>query len=266
MPNRRSWQDSFDRLELARRDEGVPDDSDALQLRAVDMNKASAEPADSKACAAATHKLSAPGFMLIGDWAFCHEDAVKPGQAGTPKRRAKSASPKVPPRKRDEPPRAAKVAQTKAASAKVSKPRNRKPRASAPDLKLAYVAPAPIIVRLNTPPEPPAEMLGNSPLPRNVSLAPYNKPGLFGLIGSWLRLAARRAPLPRRLRKPDGKIAKPRNVLDTHKLDELRAENQELRRQLETLLANKEAVTPQGLTTPAGVSPARPRRRGKTRS
>jgi hypothetical protein len=109
-------------------------------------------------------------------------------------------------------------------------------------------------------------MLGNSPLPRNVSLAPYNKPGLFGLIGSWLRLAARRAPLPRRLRKPDGKIAKPRNVLDTHKLDELRAENQELRRQLETLLANKEAVTPQGLTTPAGVSPARPRRRGKTRS
>jgi hypothetical protein len=260
MPNSRSWQDSFDKLELARREDGGLHASEAFEIRAVDKSKLRADTADVKACTAATPKLAAPGFMLIGDRAFCDEVAVKVGQADTPKRRAKSASPKVPPCTRAAPQRAAKAAKSKAASDKVPKPRKRRPRASPSDSKPANVALTPLIVSLIAPREAYAEMSANSPLPRHASLAPYRKPGLFGLIGSWLRLATRLPLLPKSLRKPAESLSQTSDDLGA-----LKAENEELRRQLESLLARQEAESPPWVTTPAGKAPARPRRRGGTR-
>jgi hypothetical protein len=107
-----------------------------------------------------------------------------------------------------------------------------------------------------------AEPLLITPLPRSASLARYNKRGLFGLIGSWLRLAARRPKLPESLRRPARKQSAPRDNLAA-----LREENKQLRRELEALRA-KQADTPpwltspEGATTPAGDVPARPPRRG----
>jgi hypothetical protein len=107
-----------------------------------------------------------------------------------------------------------------------------------------------------------AEPLLIMPLPHSTSLARYNKRGLFGLIGSWLRLAARRPRLPESLRRPARKDQAPRNDLAA-----LKEENKQLRRELEALRA-KQAETPPwdtlpaGLTTPTGDVPARPRRRG----
>ena len=110
---------------------------------------------------------------------------------------------------------------------------------------------------------PAAEPLPVTPLPRSASLARYRKPGLFGLIGSWLRLAARRPKLPEALKGPARKKDPPGDDVGA-----LRAENKRLRRELEALLALREAEranSPPWVTTPAGDAPARPRRRGGTR-
>ena len=108
-----------------------------------------------------------------------------------------------------------------------------------------------------------AEPLLITPLPRSASLARYNKRGLFGLIGSWLRLATRRPRLPESLRRPARKDGSPRDDLAA-----LRSENKWLRRELEALKALQEvhrAETPpwatDRVTTPAEDAPARPRRR-----
>jgi hypothetical protein len=79
----------------------------------------------------------------------------------------------------------------------------------------------------------------SAPLPRNASLAVYRKPGLFGLIGSWLRNTVTSITGDDRKRSHwagQRKAAKRKPALGTmHELAALRDENVRLRAQIEAL-------------------------------
>lgn len=276
MLNTRSWQDSFDRLETSRREERRRE-AEERQIRAADAAyaRASLEVAN----ATVTSKAEATGFMLEPLQADQAEMLVKPKQPSK-SAIAKSPSAKAKPRKRAAPRRTARVekprtarpkvtgpkvtgskaAGSKAAGPKVPKPIAAKSLVSPPRNAPAQVTPPPAVGLPRKLPSTAAEPLLITPLPHHASLAPYRKPGLFGLIGSWLRLAARSPGLPGKLGKPARQPCPPRNDMAA-----LRAENRQLRRELEALLA-LQANTPPWSTTPAGDAPARPRPRGGTRA
>ena len=257
MQKTRSWQDSFDRLEASRRDEQQMRDAEERQIR---LAEAAYDRASLKvAHAEKTTIVETIGFMLADAQSDQAEVLVKPKP---PARVAK--------------PRVAKphTARPKAASAKVAKERAAVPQRPesiafeshtiAPPDSPPHTTPQPSEPASASPSRVAAEPLLITPLPRNAALAPYRKPGLFGLIGSWLRLAARRPKLPVNLRRPARKDGQPRDDLAA-----LKAENEKLRRQIEALLTLQEverASTPPWATTPAGDVPARPRRRGGIRA
>ncbi len=256
MQKARSWQDSFDRLEAVRRDERQMHDAEEQQVR-------DAEAAYARAVAMEAEKPAAPGFMLGSENADSGEALTKPKKLAKPE---KLASPKPPasPKKLAKPKQRAKSGTRKSASRKpaaprrvaakakppVAKSRPAKPRKSAPRRKPANAALPPAIALPSEIPAAPAEQLLITPLPRSASLAPYRKTGLFGLIGSWLRIATRQATsglagsvrrpnMKPKARKPAGQFRAPFD-----EVAELRDENARLRSQLEALLALQEkAVT-----------------------
>jgi hypothetical protein len=258
MQKSRSWQDSFDRLALARREESALREDELRQVR-------DAEAAYAKASAAGAGLAATKGFMLAD------EQPDKPEVLDKPKRPAKPAARKASPRK---PRRAARLAKPKVPGAKAAKPKTAKPKAPKSIVMEPGIAPTPSEPSATAPPpvmaeaqvasSPRPEALLITPLPRHASLAPYRKPGLFGLIGSWLRLAARRPALPTNLRRHSASEKPPRDDVAA-----LKAENEKLRRQLKDLLAQQDAERasqPPWLTAPAGDVPARPRRRGGPRA
>lgn len=210
MQKTRSWQESFDRLEAARREERHLLEAEAKQLR-------DAEAAYAGAAARKAEKPAQPTLPLVS--AKPDADAL----LVRPKRQSKQAA-KPAPRKRSAARRTAANAQPKLA----------KPRA-ARQHKPAVAALPPSISQPADWPATPAELPPITPLPRNASLAPYRKTGLFGLIDSWLRIAKRQAAsgIAAGVRRPE---LKPKPPAPSDEVAELRAENERLRRQLEALL------------------------------
>lgn len=180
MQKTRSWQESFDRLEAARRAEQRLLDADEWRIR-------DAETAYAKAAALElvkpVGKPAAPALLLVSAQPDHCEDLVKPRQRAKPAAKPKRA--KAGPRKRTSAKRTAAKAKARA-----SKPRAAKPRISAQPTPGA-TPPAPVLP--NALPASPAEELLITPLPRSASLTRYRKPGLFSLIGSWLRTGTRHA-------------------------------------------------------------------------
>ena len=206
MQKTRSWQDSFDRLEAAQREE--------RQVRAAETRQArEAEAAHAMADVAKASMPAAPDFMLISAKPETDQRPVKT------KPQAKAA-----PRKRAAAQRTATKAKQTAA----------KPRAARKSKTALPPAPAPA-----QPAAQPAELLLITPLPRSAALTPYRKTGLFGLIGSWLRIATRQAAtgVAGSVRRPKLQ-ANPRRQID--ELAKLRAENARLRHQLEAMLSFQE--------------------------
>ena len=255
MQKARSWQDSFDKLEAARRDERQMHDAEEQQIR-------DAEAAYAKAVAMEAEKPAAPGFMLGSENADSGEALTRPKKLARPKppaspkklakpkQQAKSGTRKPAPRKPAAPRRVAAEAKPQVVQSQAAKPRK-----SAPRRKPANAALPPAIALPSEVPAAPTEQLpitplSITPLPRSASLAPYRKTGLFGLIGSWLRIATRQATsglagsvrrpnMKPKARKPAGQFRAPFD-----EVAELRAENARLRSQLEALLALQEkAVT-----------------------
>ena len=284
MQMNRNWQDSFDRLEQSRRKEQRMREADEREMRLAEAayDQASLEAASEEL----PNQAETTGFMLadaMPDQAEVLVTAKPPAKSPA----AKSPDTKVNPRKRAAPRRKARVAKPRTAKPRLAKPRTAKskaaksgtarakPRAAALELieppttqSLASLARSQP-VSAATPPvmaaraQSPAEPLLITPLPRSASLARYRKLGLFGLIGSWLRLAASLPKLPEKLRGPARNDGQPRDDLAA-----LKAENKQLRRELEALLVLREAEraetppwasTP--MATPAEDAPARPRRR-----
>lgn len=221
MPKTRSWQESFDMLEAARRAERHLADADTRNLR-------DAEAAYARAAALEAGKSTPPAFLLPGTGQDSDEPLVSPKPA-VRKGPVKKGRTKTAPRKRAAARRTAEKARPK-----LAKPDAVKPRKSA-------LAAQPTVDLPASPAQPaqPAELHPVTPLPRSAALAPYRKPGLFGLIGSWLRIAKRQtasgfAGGARRT------AIKPKPHRHRDELAELRAENESLRRQLEALLAFQE--------------------------
>ena len=292
MQMNRNWQDSFDRLEQSRREEQRMREAEEREMRLSEA--AYARASLDAASAEMPNRAETTGFMLadaIPDLAEVLATAKPPAKSPA----AKSPDTKADPRKRAAPRRKARVAKPRTAKLRTAKPRTAKSKAAKPGTARAKVAkPRAAALELIEPPttqlfaslsrsqpvsaatppamaaraQSPAEPLLITPLPRSASLARYSKPGLFGLIGSWLRLASRRPKLPEKLGKPARQSGQPRDDLAA-----LREENKQLRRELEALLALREAEraeTPPWATTPmatpAGDAPARPRRRGRVRA
>ena len=290
----RNWQESFDKLEQSRRDEQRMREEEERQIRLAEAAYAQAS-LEGVSSDKPTMAESA-SFMLIEGLAegladqapepaelpVEAEPAAKPKSAksGTgkkaevksatrkpaaPRRTARAAKPGTarPPtaKRKVTRPKAARLAKPEAATPpQVESP----PKAEShlPELIIAaQPAASPPAISLPRETSPTAaEPLLITPLPRSASLARYNKRGLFGLIGSWLRLAARRPRLPESLRRPSRKDQAPRDDLAS-----LREENRQLRRELEALRARRANSPPWESTpetTPAGDVPARPRRRG----
>jgi hypothetical protein len=207
MQKTRSWQESFDRLEAARRAERPRVLSEAQQIREAEQ-----------AYARAAALRSEEPLMLARTAADEAEPLVSPAPKAKVAR-AKPKKAKSAPRKRPAARRSVAKAKPKAA-----KPR-KKALAAAPPPPEAAITPEQLLITAPT-----------SPLPRNASLAPWRKAGLFGLIGSWLRIAARQtttgfaAGIRRKKRGATGPVP-----LD--EVAELRAENEQLRKQLQALLA-----------------------------
>lgn len=256
----RNWQESFERLERSRREEQRLREEDERQMR---LAEAAYERAGLEVASADTAARDVSvGFMLTDEQAPVQAEAqveVTPRAKPKPRKpRAKIARrprAKASPRKRAAPRSKAGVAQGRTAKAKATKPRTTAPKVAA--LQPAAPPPKISLPRENSPEAP--EPLLISPLPRSASLARYNKRGLFGLIGSWLRLAVRRPKLPESLRRPARKQGAPRDDLAA-----LRQVNKDLRRELEELRARQAETPPwatEPATTPAGDVPARPRRR-----
>ena len=204
MQKTRSWQDSFDRLETAQREE--------RQAAAETRQTREAEAAHARSADAMAAKPASPGLMLVG---------AKPKSDKRPDK-PKPAKAKTAPRKRATAQRTATQAKQAAA----------KPRAARKPRQVLPPAPA-------GPATQPAELLLITPLPRSAALTPYRKTGLFGLIGSWLRIATRQAAtgVAGSVRRPKLQ-ANPRPQID--ELAKLRAENARLRRQLDALLSFQE--------------------------
>ena len=206
MQKTRSWQDSFDRLAATQRSERHLQAAEARQIR-------DAEAAFARAAAA---KAEQPGLMLVSAKPEADKRPVKPKSQPRPAK-AKAAT-----RQRATTQRTASQAKQTAA----------KPRASRKPRQAKLPAPA-------RPATQPAELLLIMPLPRSAALTPYRKSGLFGLIGSWLRIATRQAAsgIAGGMRRPK-MTANSRPQID--ELAELKAENERLRRQLEALLSFQE--------------------------
>jgi hypothetical protein len=227
MQKTRSWQESFDRLEAERREKRPWTDSEARQVR-------DAEEAYARAAAEKAEVAQAPPLMLVGATGRA-EPLVT-----VPKPKAKPRMAKAAPRKRPTSLRAATKpvrSQTKTAKGKsqATKPNKAKPR-KAPTAPQLVPAPTPQV------PAASAESLLITPLPRNVSPAPWRKAGLFGMIGAWLRIAAKQTNVGfaagLRRKRMQAKAAKP-----IGELAELRAENEQLRQQLQALLAKQRQGT-----------------------
>ena len=278
----RNWQESFDRLEKSRREEQRMREAEERQIRLAEAAyaRASLEAARAEKAASAENN----SFMLPDQGPDQAELLVKPESPPKAKvakaKVAKQPAAKASPRKRAAPRRTARVAKAKATKPRAKKPKAAKPRTAKPSAAVAKLAkprpatlplaPAPPLEPAATPaisllretPPVALEPLLITPLPRSASLARYNKRGLFGLIGSWLRLAARRPRLPEGLRKASRKKGAPRDDLVA-----LREENEQLRRELEALRAKRAetppwSTAPAGSTTPEADVPARPRRLG----
>lgn len=216
MHKTRSWQESFDKLETARREVQPESDSEAQQIR-------DAEAAYARAAASELAKPPAPALMLVSTAPEGGESLVRPKPPAKP-RKAKAA-----PRKRSAARRPAAKAKPSRAKPSGAKARQAKPRKSS---KPAFAAL----------PQELAEQLLITPLPRSAALTPYCKLGLFGLIGSWLRIAGRQttAGFAGGVRRKQLR-ERPRTQFD--ELVELRAENERLRRQLADALAHQKTRT-----------------------
>ena len=223
MQKTRSWQESFDRLEAARRAEQRLLDADEWRIR-------DAETAYAKAAAPElvkpVGKPAAPALMLVSAQPDHAEELVEPRQRAKPAAKPKRA--KAAPRKRTSAKRTAAKAKARA-----SKPRAAKPRISAQPTPGA-TPPAPVLP--NALPASPAEELLITPLPRSASLTRYRKPGLFSLIGSWLRTGTRHAVSGLKVSTPRPDVqAELRASRD--EAARLKSENQRLLSQVEALLA-----------------------------
>lgn len=142
--------------------------------------------------------------------------------------RRKKASAKKPARKKEAAPAPKVKASPAKAAAKARKPRTRRPAAIPADLS------PPSDTAITLPPQAePLVLAATEPLARSASPATWRKQGLADAIGYWLRHTTRRA---------GAKLGFARFRSSRREIDMLKAENEELRRQLDRLRSLSDAA------------------------
>lgn len=248
MGNTRDWRESFSQLELAK----------ANGRKRTGGKQASVAPERVEAVFPPDIVIPPPGgtsaiplipAMLEAAEAEAGlilrepEPAAKPRKAAKRKPAAKrarkpaarkTAAPKKPARK----PAARKARPKASASASARREAATEKLAAALAVKLAET-PAIPLPDLSTP-LARTTAAPVAPLPRKASLAHYRKGGLIEAIGFWLRSAGRRFKAKLGASKALAETAKP--VSPERQIEELKAENERLRRQLDALLALSDAA------------------------
>lgn len=250
MDSARDWRDSFSQLEATRKRKSGKQAADAAVAGILSLEQPIAEAGlilagqEAKAKPKTKTKTKTKTASAARRTATASR-AKAPAKPGAPRAATRDkAKPELSARKT----KAAIAAPKRQAAPKSAAPKPVTAKALAdalalplPDLATPLVEPA-----LFAEPVPPAEPVPArpatpiAPLPRKASLAPYRKGGLIEAIGFWLRTTARRTRAKLGASTALAKSVGPAN--GASEIEQLRAENAQLRRQIDALLALNEAA------------------------
>ena len=258
MDSARDWRDSFSQLEATRKRKSGKQAADAVVAGILSLEQPIAE-AGLILAAPEAKPAAKPGASSKRK----SKSKAGPSRGGTAKRTkapARPATRKAATRKpaksgpSEDKAKAGLAVPKRQVAAKAAAPRRQSvaksvvakvgadaPALPLPDLETPLAGPALFaepVAPADPVPAPPAAPI--APLPRKASLAPYRKGGLIEAIGFWLRTTARRAKAKLGASTALARSVEP--VTAESEIEELKAENERLRRQLEALLVLSDAA------------------------